>query len=177
MKTGGPAFDIDARTAAFNSAPGVAASLLGSRAGETLLAIQPLYTAPASGAILAGVPSMDLQLAPLNALDAAACAAPLRRDTCDPILFFGIGHRKTASQRCDPIDDQLTPVRGYGAHAGRMSGIAERLASGDRLALTIYGFRPQYPLTGSRDLLLPALRVLGSLGLPLLDAADVSSDR
>lgn len=174
VKIGGSPFTIDMRTVALNSALGTAGSLLGSAANEALLAIQPLFTAPAGGAILAGVPTVDLDLANLKGLDVAACATPLRPQACDPILFFGIGHRRNGQQRWDLIDDQLTPLRGMGAHADRMSGIAERLVAGDQLALLIYGFHPQYLVTGSRDLLLPALRVQGSVRVPLLNSGDIA---
>lgn len=173
VKEGGTEYTIDASTPQLNGLLSVGGSLLGSTAREALLAVQPLYTAPAGGAIIAGLPTMNLQLTGLSGLEMASCAIPALPLACDPILFLAIGQRKAGEQRWDVIDDQLTPVRGFGAHAGRMSGIAERLAEGDELALLIYGFHAQYPVTWSRDLLLPALSVGGTVQLPLLAPSDI----
>lgn len=173
VKQGGSEYKIDASTPQLNGLLSVGGSLLGSTAREALLAVQPLYTAPAGGAVIAGLPMMDLTLSGLSGLEMASCAAPALPLACDPILFLAIGERKAGEQRWDIIDDQLTPIRGFGAHTGRMSGIAERLAEGDELALLIYGFHAQYPITWSRDLLLPALSVGGTVQLPLLAPSEI----
>ncbi|HSW14361.1 MAG TPA: CocE/NonD family hydrolase [Solimonas sp.] len=171
---GGDNFEIDGSTPQLNSALGILGAALGNGAREALLATQPLYTAPAGGAIVAGVPTMSISLAGLSGMEMAECAVPLAVGACDPILFLGIGHRKAGTTRWDLIDDQLTPVRGFGEHTGDMSGVAERLAEGDELALLVYGFHAQYPITWSRDLLVPALTVTGSLQLPLLKASQIT---
>lgn len=174
VKKGGQSFEIDGSTPQLNSALGVLGAALGNGAREALLATQPLYTAPAGGAIIAGLPTMTLKLEGLSGLEQPTCALPLNIGACDPILLLGIGHRKAGTERWDLIDDQLTPVRGFGEHVGVMSGIAERLAEGDQLALLVYGFHAQYPVTWSRDLFVPALNVSGSVALPLLQPTEIT---
>ena len=71
------------------------------------------------------------------------------------------------------MDDQITPVRGFGAHSLRMNGIGVRLGEGDELALLIYGFHAQFPITWSRDVLVPAVNVKGSVALPLLAPGEI----
>ncbi len=174
VKLGGAEFAIDDSTPQLNSVLGVGGALLGNTAREALLATQSLYTVPAGGAILAGIPMMDLVFASASGLEQSTCALPVLPLGCDPILFLAVGSRKAGATRWDIIDDQLTPVRGFGAHQGRMSGIAERLNEGDEIGLLIYGFHAQYPVTWSRDLLLPALNVSGTLQLPLLAPSDIA---
>jgi ABC-2 type transport system ATP-binding protein len=173
VKRGGESFEIASATPQLNSALGVVGALLGNAAREALLATQPLKTIGAGGAVLAGVPQLDIEIAGLTGLEMTTCVTPVIQLGCDPILFIGIGHRKAGTQRWDLIDDQLTPVRGFGRHTLDMTGIAERLAEGDQLALLVYGFHAQYPITWSRDLLVPALKLSGSVSLPLLDASEI----
>lgn len=173
LKKGGFETALDASIPQFNAVLGVGGAVLGNGAREALLATQPLYTVPAGGAVLAGFPSMALTLEGLSGMEMSECATPLVQAACDPILFLAIGHRKAGQQRWDVIDDQLTPVRGFGLHEGPMSGIGERLAEGDEVALLVYGFHAQYPVTWSRDVLVPALKVSGTVGLPLLDKSEI----
>jgi ABC-2 type transport system ATP-binding protein len=171
VKKGGENFEIDGSTPQLNSALGVAGAVLGNGAREALLATQPLHTVPAGGQIIAGIPTISFTMAGLSGLEQATCALPLGLPACDPILFLGIGHRKAGMERWDLVDDQLTPVRGFGEHNLEMTGIAERLE--DQLALLIYGFHAQYPVTWSRDLLVPALNFTGSVQLPLLQGSEI----
>ena len=53
--------------------------------------------------------------------------------------------RKAGTERWDLIDDQLTPIRGFGPHAVNMSAIGECLGEGDELALLVYGFTRRIP--------------------------------
>ncbi|HUS23656.1 MAG TPA: hypothetical protein VM369_01805, partial [Candidatus Binatia bacterium] len=55
----------------------------------------------------------------------------------------------------------------------QMGGIAERLAPGDRLALLIYAFHAQFPVTWSRDLVIPAVQLEGTVELPLLAPSEI----
>ncbi|MEK6806133.1 MAG: neutral/alkaline non-lysosomal ceramidase N-terminal domain-containing protein [Pseudomonadota bacterium] len=66
------------------------------------------------------------------------------------------------------IDDQVTPVRGYGQHTIQLNGIAERLAAGEQIDLLIYGYHPQYAASPSRNPAALSLRVMGTVRLPLL---------
>ncbi len=180
VKRGGTAFPIDASTPQLSGALGILGSILGNEAREALLATQPLMTVPAGGAVLAGIPTLLVEMAGLSGLELPDCTALGPLGTlplgCDPILYFGIGHRAAGTERWDLIDDQITPVRGFGLHLLEMNGIAERLAEGDELALLIYGFHVQYPVTWSRDLLVPALNVGGSVSLPLLTPGEIVRD-
>lgn len=168
VKRGGESFSIDGDTPQLSSALGILGSVLGNSAREALLATQPLKTIGAGGAVLAGVPLLDVEVRGLSGIELNACATPVVQLGCDPILFLGIGRRAAGTERWDLVDDQLTPVRGFGRQVLEMTGIAERLNEGDQLALLIYGFHPQFPVTWSRDLLVPAVNLSGSLQLPLL---------
>ncbi|QHS09515.1 alpha/beta fold hydrolase [Sinimarinibacterium sp. NLF-5-8] len=170
VQRGGTAFFIDSKMPQLNSVLGIVGSLLGNLLRETLVATQPLTTVGDSGAVLAGVPLASIDLLPLTGglLEQDQCLLPILPLGCDPILYLGIGHRKAGTQRWDLIDDQITPIRGFGHHQVEMTGIAERLAAGDELALLVYGFHLQYPITWSRDLLIPALKISGRIDLPLL---------
>jgi ABC-2 type transport system ATP-binding protein len=173
VSIGGTPYAVSADTPQLNSLLGVVGSLLGSGVRELLVADVPLFTAPAGGAVVAGIPTMDLAVAGLTGLESDQCPVPLGIGACDPIFFLAIGHRKAGAQRWDVIDDQLTPIRGFGAHTGHMNGIAERLAEGDELALLIYAFHAQYPITWSRDLLVPAVNISGAVNLPILQPAAI----
>src|SRR3546814_10328421 len=63
VKRGGTSFDIDASTPQPNSLLGVVGSLLGNGVRDSvLLADQPLYTVPAGGAVIAGVPMLHVNI-------------------------------------------------------------------------------------------------------------------
>ncbi len=164
---GGTPYALDISMPQFSSALGIGGAVLGNGAREALLSTIPLYTAPAGGAILAGIPTMNLEFAGLSGEESEECPVPVNLAGCDPIVFLAVGHRKADSERWDLVDDQLTALRGFGAHSGQMTGIAERLAEGDQLALLIYGFHAQFPVTWSRDVFVPALDITGSVNLPL----------
>jgi ABC-2 type transport system ATP-binding protein len=177
VKRGGESFDIDASTPQLNSLLGVVGSLLGNGVRDSvLLADQPLYTVPAGGAIIAGVPMLHVDIEGLSGAEQATCTTDLVQLACDPIYFLAIGHRPAGQTRWDIIDDQITPVRGFGPHDLEMNGIAERLAEGEQVALLIYAFTAQYPITWSRDIAVPAATLSGSVELPLLKNADIVRD-
>ncbi|WP_234981585.1 CocE/NonD family hydrolase [Fontimonas thermophila] len=176
VKRGGTVFTIDASTPQLSGVLGAAGSVLGNAIREALLATQPLYTAPSGGAIVAGIPLLAVEISPVGGLGLDECPLPPLHTACDPILFFAIGHRKAGTERWDIIDDQITPLRGFGAHTIEMNGIAERLAENDELALLIYGFHAQYPISWSRDLLLAPLEVSGTVALPLLQPDEIVRD-
>lgn len=173
IKVGGTPFTFDLDTPQFNSILGIAGSVLGNGAREQLLANVPLTTAGNGGAIIAGVPVLDIEIGGLSGFELDGCPTPIAAGGCDPILFLAIGHRKAGTSRWDVMDDQITPVRGFGAHSLRMNGIGERLGEGDELALLIYGFHAQFPITWSRDVLVPAVNVKGSVALPLLAPGEI----
>ncbi|NGY04577.1 peptidase S15 [Solimonas terrae] len=177
VKRGGQSFDIDASTPQLNSLLGVVGSLLGNGVRDSLLlADQPLYTVPAGGAIIAGVPMLHVDIEGLSGVEQASCTTDVVQVACDPIYFLAIGHRPAGQTRWDIIDDQITPVRGFGQHDLEMNGIAERLAEGEQVALLIYAFNAQFPITWSRDIAVPAATLSGSVELPLLKASDIVRD-
>jgi len=173
IKVGGTPFALAIDTPQFSSVLGIGGAVLGNGAREQLLADVPLTTIGAGGGVIAGVPTLDIELTGLSGLEMASCPAPIAIGGCDPILLLAIGHRKAGTTRWDQMDDQITPVRGFGKHSIRMNGVGERLAEGDELALLIYAFHAQFPITWSRDVLVPAVNVSGSIALPLLGAGDI----
>jgi ABC-2 type transport system ATP-binding protein len=177
VKRGGTSFPIAIDTPQFNGALGIAGAALGNGAREALLATLPLYTAPAGGAVLAGIPSLTLDVEGLSGAEQTSCPLPVVATGCDPILFLGVGRQRPGTNLWDLVDDQLTPIRGFGEHRLAMSGIAERLGEGDRLALLIYAFHLQYPVTWSRDLLVPAVKLNGTIELPLLAPEEILRTR
>jgi ABC-2 type transport system ATP-binding protein len=176
VRRGGPSFAINDSVPQFNSVLGVVGSLLGTQARELMVANQTLMTVPDTGAILAGLPLLDITLAPVGGLGLDSCPTPLALGACDPILFIGLGRRMAGDARWDLIDDQITPVRGFGAHQIEMNGIAERLAPGEEIGLLVFGFHAQFPISWSRDLVLPAMGLSGSVQLPLLQASDIVAE-
>ncbi len=171
VPVGGMHETIQMQTPALSGPLGLLGSVLGSEPRERLLQTQPLYAAPMDGAIIAGIPQMDIKIQPLVG-EARDCTLEILPLGCDPIYFFALGQRPPGQQRWDIIDDQLTPVRGFGTHELDMTGIAERLDAGDEIALLIYGFHPQYPISFSRDLLVPAASISGLIALPIINPAD-----
>lgn len=176
VKVGGDETVLETGIPQFNSAIGVVGSLLGNAARDVLLSTQLLYTAPAGGAILAGVPTLDLTLEGASGFELSDCPAPVLATGCDPILFLALGRRAAGQERWDLIDDQITPVRSFGTHTLEMNGVAERLNEGDEVALLFYGFHAQFPVTWSRDVLVPAMNVSGSINLPILSGSEVKRE-
>ncbi|HKY91876.1 MAG TPA: alpha/beta fold hydrolase [Nevskiaceae bacterium] len=173
VKRGGTSFEIDRSIPQFSSALGVAGAVLGNGAREALLATQKLYTVPAGGQILAGVPTLRIDIQKVLPVPITDRCTLVSEEKCTPIWFLGIGHRKAGKRRWDLVDDQLTPIRGFGEHRLQMTGVAERLGEGDELALLVYGFHMQYPVTWSRYVAAPAGTFVGTVNLPLLDASDI----
>ncbi|MES3039687.1 MAG: CocE/NonD family hydrolase [Pseudomonadota bacterium] len=133
----------------------------------------PLAGLPAARRTVAGIGQLKVTLAlpgvPMNGCSVSASApAEFPIKGCDAAVFVGWGARQgSAAPRL--LDDQLTPVRGLGAHDVRMVGIAEALADGEELGLLVYGYHLQYLTSISRDLLVPAVTVSGTVDVPLLN--------
>ncbi len=174
IKHGGQSFDIDGSVPQFNSVTGIVGSLLGGAVREKLLSVQPLYTAPAGGRVMAGIPTLSMKVNALDpSLEVSPCPTPLSIGACDPILYVGVGYLAKGSSDWRLVDAQLTPIRSFGDHSVDMNGISARLAEGDQLGLLIYAFHLQYPITWSRDVFVPAVNVSGSVQLPLLNPSDI----
>jgi len=133
---------------------------------------------PAAGRTLAGIGKLDVTLAipgvPLNGCDAAnmipdVLAGILPATGCDAIIHVGWGARSgTAAPRL--IDEQITPLRGLGAHQIDMVGVADRIADDESVGLLVYGYNLQFLTSLSRDLLVPAVSITGTVKPPLLGA-------
>ena len=141
-------------------------------------AVMPIEL-PAGVNTVAGIPTATFEIAPpadmlmnpvCSEIYAATAMSPIGlvglEPGCDPILFVGLGVQRNGAWRL--IDDQVTPIRGFGKRHVELTGVAERLADGERLGLLVYGYHPQYLATGSRDLISPLVALRGSLNLPTL---------
>lgn len=134
--------------------------------------VQPAFIPlDVAGRTIAGLPHLKARLAlpgvPVNGCSAtAALPGEVPVKGCDAIVLVGLGVRKgSAAPRL--IDEQLTPLRGLGEHDVDMVGVAERLADGEQLGLLVYGYHPHYTTSLSRDLLVPAVTLTGTVRVPL----------
>jgi ABC-2 type transport system ATP-binding protein len=177
MKVASASFPIDSSTPQFNAVLGTITSLAGTAAREALLADQVLLTVPAGGLILAGIPKLDVEVAGLSGTEMGECLVPELTAACDPILLLAIGHRAPGQTRWDIVDDELTPMRGFGTHQLDMTGISGRFAEGEEIALLIYGFHAQFPVTWSRDVFVPAVNLTGTLALPVRPESEILRTR
>lgn len=106
-------------------------------------------------AILAGIPSMKLTMAAKDADD-------------EPIAFIAIAVKRAHSRKVEVISDQITPVRGAGAHTGNMAGISTRLQKDDIVGVWAGGYSNQYRFSGGDWFTSTTLS--GEIGLPLYSA-------
>ncbi|MBJ7275395.1 hypothetical protein JHC43_02850 [Marinobacter salarius] len=131
-----------------------------------------LGQAGANGATLGGIPTARLTVSDLAGR--ADCEVELDpyAPGCDPIVFIGLGKRGVGESRWQLIDDQIKPVRGLkNQEVIELVGIGEALASGDELAMLVYGFNPQFPASWSRDALVPFVNLEGTVQLPVLEGS------
>ncbi|WP_297795806.1 alpha/beta fold hydrolase [uncultured Marinobacter sp.] len=137
----------------------------------SLPTIVPLTTLENDG-VIAGIPTATLDVgAPLSDLEERCLdeSDPVfATGTCDAILFVGVGVIRGGTSIPELIDEQVQPVRGFGRHDIELTGIAERLNTGDQLVLMLYGQHPTFVGAFSRDLTVPAVSVSGDVSLPLL---------
>ena len=173
---GGPSVPVEVSTPQMNGVLGIVGSLLGTTERDLLLAEVPLGTVGEEGLVLAGLPTMALDVQGLSGLEFADCPLPLVDLACDPTYFLALSVENPERTRRRLVDDQLTTLRGFGSHGTQaapkaMTGIAERLQPGETLYLRIYGFHPQYPVTWSRDILVPGASFSGSVQLPVVSGS------
>lgn len=133
---------------------------------------------PAAGRTLAGIGKLDVNLAipgvPVNGCDVAnmlpaALAGILPATGCDAIIHVGWGARRGMSAP-RLIDEQIMPLRGLGSHQIDMVGVADRIADDESIGLLVYGYNLQFLTSLSRDLLVPAVSIAGTVKPPLLGA-------
>ena len=101
---------------------------------------------------LAGIPIAALQLTALD--DAPA-----------PIVFVGLGVKRSGSDQVSLLNDQIAPLRGAGEHDQQLVGVSTRLEQGDTLYLLTYGFHYQYYASFNR--VPQVVRLAGRVALPL----------
>ncbi|HEX4871409.1 MAG TPA: CocE/NonD family hydrolase [Nevskiaceae bacterium] len=118
---------------------------------------QPLFTVAAGGAVLAGIPRLDLTVSDPAGLEAG-----------DPIVFAALAIRRAGSSTDTLLHpNQVAPVRGYGAFSLDLVGGMARLNEGDELRLLLYpSFLPRYVNSGTR--VATPVTVAATVGLPLL---------
>jgi len=116
----------------------------------------PVYTAPAGGDILAGIPMLNVTV-----------TDPLLGDAgvLDPIFLVALG-RSAGLGQYEVFQNQYRPVRGYGAFSIELNGVFERLAEGDELLLLFYGGALDQ-FAGSTGVV-GQVNVEGSVSLPLI---------
>lgn len=135
--------------------------------------IVPLTTLESDG-VIAGIPTASLTVGTgLEALDAQCLEATdpiLHLGTCDAMMYVGVGVIRNGLSVPELIDEQVMPVRGFGAHDLELVGIAERLQAGDQLVLMLYGQHPTFVAAFSRDLVSWLVQVGGEVSLPLLSS-------
>lgn len=172
IKRGGTLFAIETTTPQFTGPAGVVGASQGSAAREKMLAVQTLMTADEDNTLVAGIPTLSLNIAsvlPEQAL--AACAT--QASGCDPRFFIAIGRQAVGSSNWTLVNGNLTPLRGFGQHSVDMAGISARLKKGEKLGLLVYAYHTQYATSFSRDVFTPAATVGGSVELPMLLKSDV----
>ncbi len=118
----------------------------------------PLYTAPAGGMVLAGIPTVDMTV-----LDAVLGEAGV----LDPILFAAIGYAPAGSSSFTALQNQVAPVRGYGQHQQDLIGVMQRLNEGDQLALMLHPSHAEQYATSSSKVPVTVM-VDATVSLPLL---------
>ncbi|HEX4917113.1 MAG TPA: CocE/NonD family hydrolase [Limnobacter sp.] len=134
---------------------------------------------PAGVNTIAGIPTGVLEIAPPAAMAMNPACSPLLAATgmspvgllglepgCDPMLFVGLGVNRNGAWRL--VDDQVTPIRGFGKRHVELTGVAEKLAEGEQFGVLVYGYHPQYPATGSRDIASPLVTLRGTIHLPVV---------
>ena len=122
---------------------------------------QPVYTAPAAGALVLGIPHLKVTLAEV---------APVPGSL--PIAFVGlcVTHAKQSGPP-DLVDNQVTPLRGAGTFDVDLVGGGIRLLAGDTLAFCAQGLNSQYAANGSINAKMPTVEPIslaGTLSVPIL---------
>jgi ABC-2 type transport system ATP-binding protein len=122
------------------------------------------YTAPAEGAVIAGIPTAEITVNSLSGLDA------------DTIVFVGIGHNRASGNGqgvWDTVEDFVIPLRGTGTHIVELSAVAELLQPGDQIAVNLHGSYSTHAASFSRDPLGVVAVVSGTVNIPIMPSNTV----
>ncbi|WP_162932306.1 CocE/NonD family hydrolase [Solimonas sp. K1W22B-7] len=133
-----------------------------------------LYTATEDGTVVAGIPTSTLTLENPLPIPGLPGGLPLGVSTDDAFVFVSLARSRAAlPSQLETLGDQVRPVRGFGTHTIELNGIGVKLNAGDRIDLLVTAASlPQYPLIIARNPLLPAVRVSGTVQLPVLGAVE-----
>ncbi len=139
-------------------------------------AVLPMTDIGAGGEVLAGIGTAVIELAHAAGADGCEPSAQIPSElplsaACDAIVYLGLGVKRAGESSYSLVDDQIAPVRGLGQHTVELVGVAEGLNEGDSLALLVYGYHLQYPVTVTRDVLVPAVNLSGEVYVPLTGIA------
>lgn len=116
-----------------------------------------LTTAGAGGAVVAGLPTIDLTI-----------TDPTMLSLGDPIVFVGLARRPVGGLVDTLLQaNQVQPFRDYGSHTGELVGATARLAPGEQLRLLVHAsFVPRY--VGSGTDVAALVNVAGTVRVPVL---------
>lgn len=123
-----------------------------------------IYTAPAGGAVVAGVPTATITVNTQSGLDA------------DTIIFIGIGHNRASGNGqgvWDTMDDFVIPVRGTGTHTIELTAVGELLSEGDQIAVNLHGSFTTHANSFTRDPTAASMVVSGTVNIPIMPQGTV----
>ncbi|MGJ8669924.1 MAG: alpha/beta hydrolase [Oceanococcus sp.] len=118
-----------------------------------------VYTAPEGGAVVAGIPTANINVTTSSGLAA------------DTIVFIGIGHQRDSGNGqgvWDTLEDFVMPLRGTGEHVVELSAVAEHLQPGDQIAVNLHGSFSTHAASFSRDPAAAIALVSGTVNIPIL---------
>lgn len=116
----------------------------------------PIHTAEA-GKALAGIPTATINFAP------SVAETPVD----DPIVFVGLAVEPIDGSGRYLVNDQVTPIRGFGDYDLLLPGVSAKLEEGDLIGFVVMPFHTQYMSSFSR---VPnAVSVSGSAAAPVID--------
>ncbi|MGB1581846.1 MAG: CocE/NonD family hydrolase, partial [Nevskiales bacterium] len=123
-----------------------------------------LFTA-SEDTVVAGIPTATLTIENSNPFQ-----WPWVEDTGDVIIYVSLLHSRYGMPAyLEPIDDQIRPLRGFGTHSIELNGVSAKLRVGDRIDLQVATRSSlQFPLMVNTNPALSAVRVSGSVQLPVL---------
>lgn len=125
---------------------------------QQVLAV-PLYTAPEQGDILAGIPTISLDIGDPTGVNSPAA---------DPILFVGLGVQPAGSDATpDDLMNQIRPFRGFGNFTDQLIGVMSRLEAGDTVVLLLHAAQSDQYFTSGSPIPVP-VTIDATVALPLI---------
>ena len=145
--------------------------------GQAVPVVVPLMAITNPTEVVGGVPQITVTVGrgndALNALCQPAQEPLTGIGSCDSTVFVGLGIITASASGSIPavpqlMEEQVTPIRGFGTFKLDMVGVAERLAAGDQLVLLVYGARDTYAAASTRDVTTTVVTLTGEVRVPLL---------